>query len=296
MIKLLTMGATFLFGIALLAAQPPTDEERGGPHPPPPPPPPRKEADQGPGGDLRRAYELLRRLRADGRPSGRPEERLKEWTERASKLYRDGVNAQKEGDEHRAHEYGAAAHDLARAVEHSKNASMYEGNDSDLPPPPEREPGSDAERVRANLWHAHDRLNDGGDAPHEELDKFYIDAARDLYNAARRDLEAGRTARAGELAKASVVITHVAEHLSHALHDGPPPPGDGDRPEAKGEEVEKKRPPRDGDRPKAKRKEAEPKRRPFAPKTKARDFGAKRPPREADRPGDERRESLPPPL
>ncbi|AGA26686.1 hypothetical protein [Singulisphaera acidiphila] len=294
MIKILTMGASSLIGMALLAAQPPPDEGRGGPPPPPPPPPPKKKAAERPGGDLRQAYELLRRLRADGRASGRPEERLKDWTERASKLYRDGVKAQKDGDERLAHEYGAAAHDLARAVEHSKNASVYEGSDSDLPPPPEGGPGGDNERVRADLWHAHDRIRGGLDAPKEETDKFYIDAARDLYNAARRDAEAGRIERAGELARAAAAITHVSEHLAHALNGGPPPPRDGDRPDAKGEEFEPKRPPRDGDGPKAKRKEFEPKRKGFEAKNK--EFAPKRPPRDGDRPGEERRDSLPPPL
>ncbi|WP_406696020.1 hypothetical protein V5E97_33990 [Singulisphaera sp. Ch08] len=291
MIKILTMGASSLIGIALVAAQPPPDEERGGP---PPPPPPRKKADEPPGGALRRAYELLRRLRADGRSSGRPEERLKDWTERASTLYRDAVKAHKEGDERRAHEYGIAAHDLARAVEHSKNASVYEERDSDLPPPPEGGRGGDHNPVRGDLWHAHDRVRGGLDAPKDEADKFYIDAARDLYNAARRDAEAGRLDRAGELAKAAIAITHVSEHLAHALHDGPPPPHDGDRPEAKGEYGEPRRQPHDGERPKAKRKEFEPKRKGIAAKRK--EFAPKEPPREGDRPRDDRREGLPPPL
>ena len=46
--------------------------------------------------------------------------------------------------------------------------------------------------------------------------KFYLDAARDLYNAARRDVEAGREERAGELARAAEAMTHVPEHLSNA--------------------------------------------------------------------------------
>ena len=120
--------------------------------------------------------------------------------------------------------------------------------------------------MRVDLWHAHDLVRGGLDAPKDEADKFYIDAARDLYNAARRDAEAGRLDRAGELAKAATAITHVSEHLAHALHDGPPPPRDGDRPKAKREDFEPKRRPRDGDRPKAKRKGAEPKRKEYEAK------------------------------
>ncbi len=44
--------------------------------------------------------------------------------------------------------------------------------------------------------------------PTRELDKFYIDAARDLYNA-RAAIPKPAARRAGEPAKASVVITHV---------------------------------------------------------------------------------------
>ena len=54
-------------------------------------------------------------------------------------------------------------------------------------------------------------------------------AARDLYSAARRDMEAGRVERAGEMARAAEAMTHVPEHLyqvaRHAgrVLDGPPP-------------------------------------------------------------------------
>ncbi|MCA1686548.1 MAG: hypothetical protein LC745_11360, partial [Planctomycetia bacterium] len=65
----------------------------------------KKEGPPGPAGDLRRAYDLLRRLRADNGPNGRPEERLRDWTDRASRYYRDGVKAFKADDERLAHEY-----------------------------------------------------------------------------------------------------------------------------------------------------------------------------------------------
>ena len=47
----------------------------------------------------------------------------------------------------------------------------------------------------------------------------YVKAARDLYTAARRDLEAGRDERAGELARAAEAMTHVPEHLAQ-IGDG----------------------------------------------------------------------------
>ncbi len=65
---------------------------------------PRKKEGRGPGGDLRKTYDLLRRLRADGRSGGRPEERLKDWTDRAIKLYRDAVKASEKGEEREARE------------------------------------------------------------------------------------------------------------------------------------------------------------------------------------------------
>ena len=46
-------------------------------------------------------------------------------------------------------------------------------------------------------------------------------ASRDLYTAARRDLEAGREERGGELARAAEAMTHVIEHLGHVA-EGPP--------------------------------------------------------------------------
>ena len=55
-------------------------------------------------------------------------------------------------------------------------------------------------------------LRTGELAPDSE---FYVKESRDLYNAARRDLEAGRQERGGELARSAEAMTHVAEHLAH---------------------------------------------------------------------------------
>ena len=80
----------------------------------------KKGEEPGPRGDLTRAYDLLRRLRSDETSAGRPEERIRDWTERATKYYRDGLAAFEKGDEFLAHEYGAVAHDLARAADHAR--------------------------------------------------------------------------------------------------------------------------------------------------------------------------------
>ena len=69
--KLLALGATTLLGVALSAVTQP--EPPNGP--PPPPPHKAKKDGRGPGGELKKTHELLRRLRSDGRTTGRPEER-----------------------------------------------------------------------------------------------------------------------------------------------------------------------------------------------------------------------------
>lgn len=95
----------------------------------------KKKGEPGPAGDLSKAYDLLRRLRASDSSVGRPEERIREWTERATKYYREGTKAFDAGDEFLAHEYGATAHDLARATDHARNAALLDRRDPELPPP-----------------------------------------------------------------------------------------------------------------------------------------------------------------
>jgi hypothetical protein len=238
MIKILSAGLTSLLGLAAMAAFPPPPPEGPGS----PPPPAKKKKEAGPAGDLRKAYDLLRRIRADNRPIGRPEERLRDWTERATRLYRDGIRAYEERDLRLAHEYGASAHDLARAVDHVRNASLIEGHDSELPPPPGPGPDGDDDRIRSDLTHAYERIREGLEREGRE-DRFYLGAARELYRAARRDAIAGRLERAGELARAAEAITHVPEHLAHAAGEAPEPP------KRKGERPEPKRPPHPFDAP-----------------------------------------------
>ena len=247
-------------------------------------PPPHKkkgEPGHGPGGpvgDLRKSYDLLRRLRADKTEPGRASEKSRDWTERAVGFYRKAVRAFEAGDHRLAHEYGAASHDLARAVEHSRIAAGFdkrEHADTELPPPPSADGADDEnERVLVDLWRVHERLveteRDVKDAPDG---RFYFDAARDLYNTARRDAEGSHWERAGELARSAEAMTHVPEHLAHLslgeprddgpppkkeARRGPPPPPPGDGPPPRKEARRGRRgppppPPGDDDGPEARR-------------------------------------------
>ena len=221
MFKLFAVASSVLVSLllaAFLQAQPP---------PPYGQPPPKakgkaegkKKGGREIGGELRKAYDLLRRLRADDGAAGRPDERLREWTDRAAGLYRDGLRAQAAGDLFSAREYGTAAHDLARAVDHTRNATRYDRPDPDLPSPSDNFGLEDTrERARTELYRAYERLGWLGTwqvAPDSEV---YVKAAQDLYTASRRDLEAGRNERAGELARAAEAMTHVPEHLAQVAN------------------------------------------------------------------------------
>ncbi len=251
--KLIALGSTSLVSLALTAMMPaepwagPAELQKA-----------KKKDDRDVGGDMKKAYDLLRRLRSDNRNIGRPEERLKDWTERATRLYRDALKAYEHGQDREAREYGVAAHDLARAVDHARNAATFDLDD-DLPAPPDREgPAAEEERTRRDLRHAYDRISELKNETDGPEIKFYLDASKDLYNAARRDAVAGRRERAGELARAAEALTHVPEHLARAK--------DGDlRPEPRKEKKDRPEP------PKAKRDRPEPKEkkdRPEPPKEK----------------------------
>jgi hypothetical protein len=220
MLKLFALTGTSLVGLALTALLPPSGP--GGP----PPRPDAKKKGLGAAVDLRKAYDAIRRVRADEGRGGAAEERLRDWAERAAGLYRKGVRAMEDGDERLAHEYGAMAHDLARAADHADNAARWDRHDDNLPPPPSDGAQGDRERTLRDLRHAFDRIREieGQDPPSEG--RFYLDAARDLYRAARRDAENGHLDRAGELARAAETMSHVPEHMIHAERgpDGPPPP------------------------------------------------------------------------
>jgi hypothetical protein len=231
MLKLAAAAASVMVSLGLAAFFEPQPPQREGP------PPPKakakakgkaeakKKGEPGAKGDLRRAYDLLRRLRAADKSAGRLDERIRDWTERAVKYYRDGLKALDAGDEFHAHEYGAVAHDLARAADHARNAALFDHRDPDLPAPRDGFGLDETDgRDRRDLARAYERIAElrTGDLAPGVL--FYVKESRDLYTAARRDLEAGRQERGGELARSADAMTHVAEHLGHVA-DGPPEGG-----------------------------------------------------------------------
>ena len=244
LLKWLGAGASGLLSLTLLNVLPASSQDRDEP------PPKKKEhfgkrkgepgkkgeeakkkGEPGPEGDLSRAYNLLRRLRAEGQGPGRTEARIREWTDKAVDYYRDGLRALRDGNRQLAHEYGAIAHDLARAVEHARNAAIFDRADDDLPPPPGGGREGRGGEARKELTKAYERLREedpGSDAgPKAEP---YRKAAGELYRAARRDFEAGRSERAAELARAAEAMSHVAEHLGHAadVRETTPPPRRGE--------------------------------------------------------------------
>jgi hypothetical protein len=255
MFKLAAAACSMLVSLGLAAFNPPSPPLEDGP-------PPHKEKGEhkkkgepkkkgGPEAkgeeDLRRAYYLLRRLRVDDNSASRPEERIRDWTERASKYYRDGLKALDGGDERLAHEYGAIAHDLAQAADHAHNAALCDRHDPSLPSPPEGKGPDEAERARHDLRRAYDRISD---FDHEKAGpdaEPFLRASRDLYSAARRDIEAGRDERGGELARAAEAMTHVIDHITHVADrpDRPEPKERRDRPEPKEKRSER----RDSDLP-----------------------------------------------
>jgi hypothetical protein len=245
MFKLVAAASSVLLslGLAALFQPPPCDGLS--------PPPPRakgkvegkkKKGAPEPGGELRKSYDLLRRIRADSSATGRTEERLREWTDRATMFYREGLKALGASDALGAREYGAAAHDLARAVDHARNASRFDRPDPDLPAPSGDFGLEDIrERARHDLDRAYERIQWLASWQTAGGTDFYAKAARDLYSAGRRDLEAGRDERGGELARAAEAMTHVPEHLTRGgegrgrveTRSAPEPPRDRPEPKAK---------------------------------------------------------------
>ncbi len=229
MIKLAMLGASGLVSLSLLGFFQPPPPPRGDFGEPPPKAKkaepkkkkgePKEKKGEGPGpiGDLQKAYDVLRRVRAETGGGGRSEERLRDWTDRAVKFYRQGLDAHRAGDFDMAHEYGAMAHELARTVDHARNAARFERDDPDLPPPPDGfGPADSGERTSRDLFRAYERIREVQYTSRGEGVRFYVDAAKDLYNAARKDVGAGRVDRGGELARAADAMTHVAEHMTHA--------------------------------------------------------------------------------
>jgi hypothetical protein len=223
--KFLTLGVSGLLSLTLLGVVPAASQQpeessprkkggagfipRGADEP--------KKAEAGPEADLQRAYSLLRRLRADGQTTRSADPRIGEWTERATQYYRNGIRALQDENPQLAHEAAVIAHELARAIEHTRNAELFDRPDEALPPPPAKAGTGRDEAARRHLVRAYEQLreeDDGSDAGPEA--KYYRDAASELYRTALRDFDVGRRERAGELGRAAEALSHVAEHLGHA--------------------------------------------------------------------------------
>jgi hypothetical protein len=149
---------------------------------------------------------------------------LGNWTDRAVGHYREALRARAAGDPARARAYGAAAHDLARAVDHARNAGRYDRPDPALPAPAgERGAEEMREQAHRDLRRAYDRLVELGRREVTAGCDVYVDAARELYDAAWRDFVARRDERAGALARAAEAMTHVPVHLARADAAGTSP-------------------------------------------------------------------------
>ena len=224
--KIFTLGASGLLSLTLLGVMPAASQQ------PEEPTPTKKKglgffkqgrgeaqqgAEAGPEADLHRAYHLLRRLRADGQAASSSDARIREWTDRATRYYREGIRALQDENPQLAHESAVIAPDLARAIEHVRNAALFDRADEGLPPPPEKGGSSRGGDAHRHLVAAYNQLreeDDGSDAGPEAKD--CRNAASELYRAAVRDFEAGHRERAGELAHAAEAMSHAAEHLGRA--------------------------------------------------------------------------------
>ena len=111
MLKLVAVVSSLLVSLGLAAYFPPQPPGPDGPEPPKAKgkEQAKKKGEPGPRGDLTKAYDLLRRLRADDSTVGRSEERIRHWTKHTTKYYRDGLKALDAGDDFLAHESRAIA-------------------------------------------------------------------------------------------------------------------------------------------------------------------------------------------
>ena len=69
--------------------------------------------------------------------------------------------------------------------------------------------GDNPELARNELERTYDKIVEARAELTDPKDRFYLDAARDLYNKARKEAEAGRNGRAVELARAAAALTLV---------------------------------------------------------------------------------------
>lgn len=174
---------------------------------------PKGSGDKGPkkGKDhLQKAYDALTEATAwtEGRRTRSPRD-LTPLIDQAKDLYRDAVRAAREDELERADELAAAAHDAARGLVHALRADAPAARG--IPLPPRR----DEDELDDLLRRAGDRLQDRAEEEPRGAGRAFFDAARRLYDQARR---AGRddSERALQLARAAEAWTHVGEHLNRA--------------------------------------------------------------------------------
>jgi hypothetical protein len=175
---------------------------------------------------------------------GRPARDLTRLFERAKDLYGNAVRAARSDDDTRARELATAAHDAARGLVHALRADAPAI--AGLPAPPRR----DDSELDDLLRRTRDRLEDTAAEAPRGPGREFLDAARRLYDQARREAR-DDTARALQLTRAAEAWTHVGEHLSRAddRADGRPDLDRRDpRPEPPDEGPSRPRPPRRGDR------------------------------------------------
>jgi hypothetical protein len=174
---------------------------------------PKGSGDKGPkkGKDhLQKAYDALTEATAwldAGR--ARPPRDLAPLIDQAKDLYRDAVRAARDDEPWRADELAAAAHDAGRGLVHALRAEAPAAKG--VPAPPRR----DDYELDDLLRRTRDRLEDAGEASPRGPGRAFLDAARRLYDRARR-ADRDDTARAIQLARAAEAWTHVGEHLTQA--------------------------------------------------------------------------------
>jgi hypothetical protein len=196
--------------------------------------PKKEKGDKGPKkakNDLQKAYDALTDVATwtEGK-KGRPPRDLAPLIDQAKDLYRDAVRAAREDEPRRADELAKAAHDAARGLVHALRADAP--GVRGIPAPPRRDPYELDDLLRRTR----ERLEDFADTASRGPGRDFLEAARRLYDQARR-AERDDTIRAVQLARAAEAWTHVGEHLMQA--DSPtgyrPPP-------------DRRRPPRPDDR------------------------------------------------
>jgi hypothetical protein len=157
-------------------------------------------------------------VRVDEKGVRELEARVREQAERIAKEARGQAGiARKQANQAREEAARAQAEAFGLAYETARSLAQARA----------RSRGGPGE-ARAELQKAYDAIRKAREESRGDEAKFYLDAARDLYNAARRDAEAGRNDRAVELARAAEALTHVPAHLG-ALKEGEEQ-DEGDRP------------------------------------------------------------------